>query len=215
MPQERLERAVIKAEVRAAGEDQEQRAVGLGVVYDRWEELWPGYREKISAGTVEFAPVVKSYFNHDSNMVLATTESTPPLQMREIERGIEYDSPIPPTSYGRDLAVNLQRGNVKGSSFTFVVPRGGDRMWEDENGVVHREINKLILYEIGPVTDPAFVSTTASVRSVREEQIQEWRQSRKPKEPDPEPTSERGPDAEARAADLRRLMRHGELKTTL
>ena len=110
----KLERAVITTEVRSAGEGQEQRVVGLGVVYDRWEELWPGYREKISRGAVEFAPVVKSYFNHDPNMVLATTESTPPLTVRETERGIEYEAPIPPTSYGRDLTVNLERGEREG-----------------------------------------------------------------------------------------------------
>lgn len=212
----KLERAVITTEVRSAGEGQEQRVVGLGVVYDRWEELWPGYREKISRGAVEFAPVVKSYFNHDPNMVLATTESTPPLTVRETERGIEYEAPIPPTSYGRDLTVNLERGNVKGSSFTFVVPKGGDRMWEDENGVVHREINKLTLYEIGPVTDPAFISTTASMRSSREAHIEEWRRAKQAGfEPEPAEPEEPGPDTEARIAMMRRLKRHYELKATL
>src|SRR5690606_41061588 len=100
--------------------------------------------------------------------VLSTTASDPPLVVRETDQGYEYDSPIPPTSYGRDLIVNLQRRNVKGSSFTFIVPQGGDRWWEDENGVVHREIRELILYEIGPVTDPAYLSTNEFLRSSRE-----------------------------------------------
>ncbi|OUM93232.1 MAG: hypothetical protein BAA04_10050 [Firmicutes bacterium ZCTH02-B6] len=202
----KLERAVIRAEVRAAGEGEGLRVVGLGVVYDKWEELWPGYRERILRGAVKLAPEVKSYFNHDPNMVLSTTASDPPLVVRETDQGYEYDSPIPPTSYGRDLIVNLQRRNVKGSSFTFIVPQGGDRWWEDENGVVHREIRELILYEIGPVTDPAFVSTTAAIRSSREALLQEGRAALvEPEKP------LRIPDPE----DVRRLVRHGELRATL
>lgn len=202
----KMERAVIRTEVRSAGEGDERRVVGLGVVYDRWEELWPGYRERILPGAVEFASEVKSYFNHDPNMVLSTTESDPPLIVRETERGIEFESPIPPTSYGRDLVVNLERRNVKGASFTFVVPPGGDKRWEDEKGVFHREINRLIMYEVGPVTDPAFVSTTADVRSAREAKIEEWKQRQVPP-----------PELESidPAAEARRLVRHGELKATI
>lgn len=202
-----LERAIIRTEVRSAGEGDDVRAVGLGVVYDRWEELWPGYRERILPGAVKLADNVKSYFNHDPNMVLSTTESDPPLKVRETDDGFEYDSPIPPTSYGRDLAVNLERRNVKGSSFTFSVPRGGDKVWEDEDGVFHREISELILYEIGPVTDPAFVSTTADVRSSREAQVAEWRDKVKDAPP--------APGAKDSAAEARRLVRHGELKTSI
>lgn len=204
----RMERSVIRTEVRSAGEGDERRVVGLGVVYDRWEELWPGYRERILPGAVEFASEVKSYFNHDPNMVLSTTASDPPLIVRETERGIEFESPIPPTSYGRDLAVNLERRNVKGASFTFVVPRGGDKRWEDEQGVFHREINRLIMYEVGPVTDPAFVSTTASVRSSREAHLEEWRRQME------EPSDEVFESSDA-ADETRRLIRHGELKATI
>jgi len=204
----KMERAVIRTEVRSAGEGDERRVVGLGVVYDRWEELWPGYRERILPGAVEFASEVKSYFNHDPNMVLSTTESDPPLIVRETERGIEFESPIPPTSYGRDLAVNLERRNVKGASFTFVVPQGGDKRWEDEKGVFHREINRLIMYEVGPVTDPAFVSTTASVRSSREAYLEEWRRQTE------DPSDEVSESIDT-ADETRRLIRHGELKATI
>ena len=54
---------------------------------------------------------------------------------------------------------------MKGSSFTFVVPKGGDRMWEDENGVVHREINKRCFMRSGPQT--RLLSVLPSMRSSR------------------------------------------------
>src|SRR5690606_41774038 len=103
----KLERAVIRAVVRAAGEGDGLRVVGLGVVYDKWEEHWPGYRERILRGAVKLAPEVKGYFNHDPNMVLSPTAGDPPQVVRQTNQGYEHDTPIPPTSYGRSLIRNL------------------------------------------------------------------------------------------------------------
>lgn len=175
----RIETRAIATEARAAGEDGGREVTGLGIVYDSWAEIWPGYRERINRGAVKQAETVKSFFNHDPSNVLSTLSSTPPLKLRETEKGLEYISPIPPTSYGRDLEINLERGNVRGSSFAFSVPKRGDRVWEDEAGIMHREITELTLYEVGPVTDPAYITTTAAVRSAREV-IEEWRAAQKP-----------------------------------
>ncbi len=158
----------VKAEIRTPGGDDESKKVaGLGIVVDQWTEIFPGFKERVNKGAVKRGDIVKSYFNHDPDRVLSTTGSNPPLQLKETKDGLEYESPIPPTSYGKDLEVNLERGNVKGSSFTFSVPRGGDKMWEDDEGVLHREIKELTLYEVGPVTDPAYIQTTAAVRSAQ------------------------------------------------
>ena len=170
------------AQARAAGDDENKSVSGLGIVYDQWMELWPGYKERINKGAVQLAETVKSFFNHNPSNVLSTLESTPPLELSDGDEGMEYTSPIPPTSYGRDLEVNLERGNVKGSSFAFAVPQGGDKMWEDNDGVVHREIRNLTLFEIGPVTDPAFIQTSAALRSA-EKAVEEFRAN----QPSPEP----------------------------
>ena len=180
-----LEKRAFVAEIRAAGEDEDKKVSGLGIIYDKWTELWPGYKERINKGAVQLAGEVKSYFNHDPSMVLSTINSTPPLELKDTDKGMEYSSPIPPTSYGKDLEVNLERQNVKGSSFAFDVEE--QKRWDDDNGVHHREIKKLILYEIGPVTDPAFVQTTASLNSAQEA-VREWRAKQKPPEP-PAPIS--------------------------
>jgi len=166
------------ATVRSAGENEEKRVAGRGIVYDEWTELWPGYKERICKGAVQRADNVKSFFNHDPGKVLSTLESDPALELKESDEGLEYDSPIPPTSYGKDLEINLERGNVKGSSFSFDIPAEGDSWREDENGVVWRDIKKLTLYEIGPVTDPAYVQTTAQARS--KEAVKEWRKQQVP-----------------------------------
>lgn len=167
-------RAVI-AEIRSPDEGEERRVSGLGIVYDQWTELFPGFRERINKGAAKPDGVVKSYYNHNPSLVLSTIESDPPLELRETDQGVEFSSPIPPTSYGRDLEVNLERRNVKGASFAFSVPRGGDRIWEDEDGVMHREIKELHYYEVGPVTDPAYVQTTATASQSPGEVLQEAR----------------------------------------
>lgn len=174
-----MEKRAFIAEIRSAGEGEDKKVAGVGIVYDAWTELWPGYKERINKGAVKWANEVKSCFNHNPSMILSTNKSNPPLELRDMETGLEYTSPIPPTTYGKDLEVNLERGNVRGSSFAFGVPKNGDRIWENDEGVMHREIKELILYEIGPVTDPAYIQTTAAVRSAREA-IAEWRAAQIP-----------------------------------
>ena len=154
-------------------EDGESRGVtGLGLVYGRETEIWPGYKESIRKDAFKESierkrnRPIKSYFNHDPNQVLATTESNPPLIVKNTKEGIAYEAEIPDTSYGRDLAVNLERRNVEGSSFAFSIE--DDRKWEDEEGVYHREIISGEIYELGPVTDPAYIQAPASLRSAKE-----------------------------------------------
>lgn len=153
-------------EVRSEGED-EKKAAGIGIIYDEWQEIWPGCMERISKGAVKKGAEVKSFFNHEPSQVLSTTSSNPPLKLKNTDKGLEYVSPIPPTSYGKDLEINLERGNVKGSSFAFSVPKDGVKAWE-EKGIYYRDITKLNLFEIGPVTDPAYISTSANLRSAED-----------------------------------------------
>lgn len=159
----------------AMGEGDEAKVTGLGIVYDQWTEIWPGYKERIKKGSMERAVTVKSYFNHDPSQVLSTLDSDPALELKESDKGVDYVSPIPPTSYGNDLKINLARGNVRGSSFAFDVPKDGDKRWE-EGGVFYRDISKFTLHELGPVTDPAYIQTTAGLRSA-EDALEEWKKS--------------------------------------
>ena len=161
------EKRAIFSEIRSEGDGEERKVVGAGIVYNKWEEFWPGYKERIMRGAVQMAGEVKSFFNHDSNKVLSTTESDPPLELKDGDKTLEYVSPIPPTTYGKDLEINLARKNVKGSSFAFSVPEDGDKRWKEE-GVVYREIRKLDLYEIGPVTNPAYLKTSANLRTAED-----------------------------------------------
>lgn len=168
MPKE-LELRHMTAEVRSEGEGEDKKVAGVGVVYDRWVEIWPGFMERVKKDAVEFAGEVKSFFNHNPEKVLSALDSDPPLKLRKTDKGLEYVSPIPPTSYGKDLEVNLERKNVKGSSFAFEVT--DSKTWNEEKNderVYYRDIKKLVLHEIGPVTNPAYIQTSAALRSAED-----------------------------------------------
>jgi len=155
-------------ETRQDGDGQPHRAIGYGVVYGRETEIFPGLIESVRAGAFEKALAdnreIKAFFNHDPSMVLATTRSDPALKITDNKTGVKYDAPIPPTTYGSDLIVNLERGNVRGSSFSFIVSKQGD-VWTEKKGVLYREIIEADLLELGPVTNPAYEQTSAALRS--------------------------------------------------
>lgn len=56
-------------------------------------------------------------------------------------------------------------GAIKGMSFRFAVPDGGDK-WSERDGGDYREINDADTFELGPVVFPAYDQTTVSVRSM-------------------------------------------------
>jgi HK97 family phage prohead protease len=77
--------------------------------------------------------------------------------------GLRYEFPVPDTTYGRDIASNIRAGIVKGSSFSFTVPSGGDA-WSVEDGRSVRTIQRIdSLLDVGPVTFPAYPDADVKV----------------------------------------------------
>jgi HK97 family phage prohead protease len=103
----------------------------------------------------------RALWNHDPNYPLARYPGT--LRMTVDEVGLRYEFPVPDTTYGRDIASNIRAGIVKGSSFSFTVPSGGDS-WAVEDGRSVRTIQKIdTLLDVGPVTFPAYPDADVTV----------------------------------------------------
>ena len=103
----------------------------------------------------------RALWNHDPNYPLARYPGT--LRMTVDEIGLRYEFPVPDTTYGRDLAANIEAGIVRGSSFSFVVSKGGEA-WSMEEGQSIRTISKIeTLYDVGPVTYPAYPDSDVTV----------------------------------------------------
>jgi HK97 family phage prohead protease len=71
---------------------------------------------------------------------------------------------FPNTSYANDLLESVKRGDITQSSFAFTV-REDEWLYEDDEivRVVHRADK---LYDVSPVTYPAYTDATAAMRSL-------------------------------------------------
>ena len=113
----------------------------------------------------------RALFNHDKNFVLGRVGAgTVRLGVDEI--GLRYTIDVPDTQLGRDVVTSIERGDISGSSFAFSVRNDGakvERQKESKTWV--RTLNDLDLFDVGPVTYPAYTATTTGLRS--EEAMQE------------------------------------------
>jgi HK97 family phage prohead protease len=138
---------------------------GYAAVFDSPSEPLP-FIETIAPGafrsSLQSRNQVKMFVNHDSNMVLASTRSGS-LRLAEDSKGLFAEADLPNTTYARDLAVMMRRGDVTSMSFGFSVPNGGDQ-WADG---ATRRLNTVRLHEVSAVTGfPAYEGTSAQLRSI-------------------------------------------------
>ena len=102
-------------------------------------------------------------FNHSTDNILARTPDTLKLSVDKI--GLKYEIDLGKTTIANDVAEHVARGDVRGSSFQFVV--SDSRITRNEDGDTRREILSINpLIEVGPVTNPAFKGTSVSARSL-------------------------------------------------
>lgn len=158
-------------EVRAEQQsDQPTRIIGYGSVFNSRSEPLLGFREIIKPGAFDdvLTNDVRGLFNHDPNFILGRSAAGT-LSLSVDERGLQYNILAPDTQTIRDLVIApMMRGDISQSSFAFQVARDGDDWYEDDEGIVIREISKFSrLYDVSPVTYPAYQDADSGVRSMK------------------------------------------------
>ena len=138
---------------------------GYAAVFDSPSEPLP-FIETIAPGaftkSLRSRNEVKMFVNHNADQVLASKRAGT-LRLTEDSKGLYVEADLPPTTYGKDLSVLMQRGDVSQMSFGFTVPAGGDQ-WVDGS---NRRLNEVRLHEVSVVTGfPAYTATSAQVRSL-------------------------------------------------
>lgn len=130
-----------------------------------WKEVViPGaFKRTIQENNNDIAALV----DHDPARVLARITNQR-LELREDGHGLDMRAKPTDTSYARDLMTNIAERNVTKQSFGFVVPPGGDQ-WRTVDGVEQRELIDVELYDVSPVTYPAYQATSVTVRSQAQE----------------------------------------------
>lgn len=160
-------------EFRVSAENEPAKITGYGAVFDsRSEDLgwFDELREEIDPHAFDTVlasnPDVRGLFNHDANLVLGrTTAGT--LRLSVDARGLSYEIDPPDTQFARDLMVSMRRKDITGSSFAFTCKR--DQWTDNGDGSITRRILEFDeLFDVSPVTYPAFPAASSGVRSLPE-----------------------------------------------
>jgi HK97 family phage prohead protease len=168
-------------EIRIA-EEGEPKLIGYAAKYGRQADLgW--FKEKIKTGAFDEAlktSDVRALKNHDANLLLGR-ESSGTLRLESNTIGLHFEIDMPDTTTGRDTIEEVRRGDLAGCSFAFTV---AEDVWKHTEGEPsERTIIRIDrLFDVGPVTYPAYEDTTVVARSV-----EAMRQSHQEKETEPAP----------------------------
>jgi HK97 family phage prohead protease len=174
--------------------------------------LW---REQVAPGayrkTVQEADI-RALWNHDTSLVLGRNKAGT-LRLAEDDKGLRVDITPPDTQAGRDAVTSIKRGDVSQMSIAFSVVKQEWTAPANQTDLPLRTIREARLYEVSPVTFPAFETTSISARSslftmaeagypLTDEQRETLRQVL---EPGNHSSSEPGPTHSQRAARLREI----------
>jgi len=155
----------LRADV-ATDTDSTRHITGHAAIFNSRSEDLGGFVEIISPGAFSAAigkSDIRALWNHNSDIVLGRTKSGT-LTVREDERGLFVDIIPPDTQQARDLVASIERGDVDQMSFAFTV-RASD--WKEEGENWLRTITEVEqLYDVSPVTYPAYENTDVSARSL-------------------------------------------------
>ncbi len=141
---------------------------GHAVVWGDVADLGP-FREEIQRGAFadtlnDAARDVWALWAHDISKPLASRKSGT-LQLAEDDHGLRFDMALGDTSWSTDAYTAVKSGVVRGVSFRFMVPSGGD-VWQKRDGALVRTVKRAELLEISPTVLPAYGGTDVSARSV-------------------------------------------------
>lgn len=108
----------------------------------------------------------KALFDHDSRYVLGRVGNNT-LELTVDQRGLKATiKPNPAVSYVADLIENIRSGTIHGQSFAFTIKEDKWDFGDEETDIPHREILSIgKLYDVGPVTYPAYEATTIEAKA--------------------------------------------------
>lgn len=164
----KAERRFAKIEIREKDGEAKSRTIrGYAAVFNSDAEISEWFTERIAPGAFDevLKDDVRALFNHDPNLPLARTGAG--LTLSVDSTGLLYEFESPNTTLGNDLLENIRSGVIKESSFSFSIK---EEKWEDmgKGKPNKRTILKFAkIYDVSPVTYPAYADTTVATRSLK------------------------------------------------
>ena len=137
---------------------------GYAAVFNKDSVDFGGWHERIAPGA--FSDVIKDdavvLLNHDMNLVLGRNGVNTIITQDEI--GLKYRTILPDTTLAKDTRELIKQKIIHQSSFAFTV---AEQEWRHSEGAPSvRTIKKIKrLYDVSPVTSPAYPDATVGSRA--------------------------------------------------
>jgi HK97 family phage prohead protease len=137
---------------------------GYAAVFNSRAMIGGYFEEVIAPGAFDDALMqdVRALVDHDTGRVIGRTKAGT-LRMKQDDMGLAVEIDLPDTTDGRDLATLIERGDVSGMSFGFVVTK---EIWDETMEPPMRTIQALDLREVSVVAFPAYDDTSIAMRSL-------------------------------------------------
>lgn len=156
-------------EIVARSKDGADYLDGYAAVFNEPTIIWD-FEEVIAPGAFSRAlkenQDVRTLFNHDPNYPLARSKNGS-LVLREDGKGLWTESKLSKNPTSDSIADYVRTGLVSGMSFAFTVRRNEWQFQEIGSAELDKRIITEIgvLYDVGPVTYPAYEQTSIKIRS--------------------------------------------------
>lgn len=142
---------------------------GYAAMFNSWANIG-GFDERVMPGAFARTLVEDdcvALWNHEDRYPLAR-RSAGSLELHEDSQGLHTLIRLDPAiSYHADLWAGVKSGVIKNMSFRFSVEPDGETYERDKHGRAKRTIHEAKLFEVSPVTFPAYESTSISARAQR------------------------------------------------
>lgn len=150
-------------EVRAASTG--RTAAGYAAVFNSLADIGGWFLEEVAPGAFDDAVAggdVRALLDHNPGRLLGRTASGT-LRLAQDATGLAVEIDLPDTTDGRDVTTLLERGDISGMSFGFVVTK---ETWDETGNIPKRTIQKVDLLEVSVVSFPAYADTSIALRSL-------------------------------------------------
>jgi len=154
------------ADLRA--DDTARKLAGYASVFNAEAIIMGAWREEVAPGAFAktiFEHDIRALWNHDENVVLGRNKAGT-LRLAEDGHGLHTEIDPPDNEWGRPVFDAIKRGDVTGMSISFrAVKQEWTRPPEGSLELPKRILREAKLYDVSPVTYPAFESTSIGARA--------------------------------------------------
>ena len=147
-----------------------QMLYGRAIVFDSLSDrLHAGGREFVEiipadAEIERWRGDVRALVSHDWNKVIGS-ERAGTLRLSRSLEGMDVEIDLPQTSYAQDLYESVRRGDIRGMSFTFTVPPGGDD-WDFSRRPYLHTVRQMEIQEVTVTAKPAYEDSQIAARAI-------------------------------------------------